>query len=127
MATTLSKGYKLPVKGERNWWGTLTDNWTRMNGHSHDGLDSALVLSSNISKVTSDISSASWGSATDGIYTQRITFPTGITFPKVAIRVYATTGGVVTDEVFPKIVRFSDTQFDISVNDNSLDLKVVYA
>lgn len=127
MPIILSKGYKLPQNGERGWWQVLIENWTRVNSHKHDGNDSEKILTSNLDKLETTVDSANWVAATDGLHTQRITLPGGVTFPKVAIKVYTMSGANVVEEIQPKITRFSNTQFDIFVNDNSLSLKVIYA
>lgn len=126
MSTTTAYGYKVPAAGDLAsvWMPNEEDNWTRISGHAHDGVDSKLLVPTAITKFTTVIASADWGSPTAGEYTQTITVPAGITeLNSYNIFVYITSTG---ERIFPYIIRQSATTYTITVNDNSLALTVTY-
>ena len=123
---TLSYGYKKPEAGDLAsvWMTALTDNVTRMNGHSHDGSDSTLLTPAAVTKFSSTVSSASWGSLGGGNYSQTVTVPAQVTeINNYDVMVYVTSTG---ERIFPRIIRASATTYTIYVNDNSLNLTVKY-
>jgi hypothetical protein len=126
MSTTLSKGYKLPDTGDRgsSWFSDLEDNITRINNHDHDGTDSEKVLSKNITSTTSSILAASWGADSGGgTYSATVTFPSGVTFENHTMTfIDANTG----DHFFPTVTKASSTTMTVTVNDNTLDVTIIY-
>lgn len=128
MPTLTSKGYKLPQNGERgSWWQNLLDNWIRMDGHKHDGLDSQLLDARNITKTTQDILAAGWIDVGDGTYEQEVTLPTNITFTKISPTFIVNGGSEDGATVMVSLKKFSATSYKVQVNDNTLSLKVIYA
>lgn len=126
MSTTLSKGYKKPETGDRGsvWFSNLEDNIDLVNSHEHDGTDGEKVKSKNITATTSSIASGSWGADSGGsTYSATVTFPTGVTFENhTMIFIDDATG----DHIFPTVSKASSTTMTVTVNDNSLDLTIVY-
>ena len=124
MSTTTSNGYKKPNTGDRNFWSDLEDNIDRINSHSHDGTDSEKLQSKAISNNTSVVSSASWGSvdANDN-YSQTITVPTDVDIDNKIIQCRDSSTGAV---VHADVIKASSTTITITVNDNTLDLEVIY-
>jgi hypothetical protein len=130
MPTTLSKGYKVPSTGERGtWWTNLTDNWTRVNSHVHDNSDSARVECKNLTHGSNTILAASWAATTGqaGTYEQTITVPSGYDVATVTMSFYVNSGSESGNMIFPTITKVTATTYKIYINDNSLDLKVLYA
>lgn len=123
---TLTYGQKIPESGDLAsvWMGGIEDNFTRLDAHDHDGVDSPLLTPASVTKYSSTVSSGSWSSAGGGMYTQTITVPASITeFNSSDIYIYITSTG---ERIFPGIVRASATTYTITVNDNSLALTVKY-
>ena len=130
MSTTLSKGYVIPATGERGtWWTDYNNNFTRVNGHTHDNSDSARIDAKNLAHGTSTIANASWAATAGqaGTYEQTITVPSGYDMATVTMAVYVNSGAEVGSLIFPTITRQSSTTYKIFINDNTLDLKVIYA
>jgi hypothetical protein len=126
MSTTLSKGYKLPDTGDRgsSWFKDLEDNITRINSHDHDGTDAEKVLSKNITSTTSSIVSTDWGADSGGsTFSATVTFPTGITFENHTMTFIDDATG---DHFFPTVTKASPTTMTVTVNDNTLDVTVIY-
>lgn len=126
MPIITSKGYKLPQKGEKvTWWQNLIDNWIRIDAHSHDGVNSQKIKLNNALKDADNILSANW--LTDLLlpvpYYQDITMPTGSSFDNTIIEFYDNASG---DRVYPKIVKTSISTYTVFVNDDTLNLRVVY-
>lgn len=128
MSSTTSYGYIVQVNGERGWWDNITANWNRLNGHTHDGVSSAKIAPTAITKATQDVLAASWSATSGGLYTQTVTLPAGYLFSTgLSIKFYVYTGGNITDELAINPVRLSDSTYSLEINDNTVALKAVYA
>ena len=130
MSTTTTYGYKLPSTGERGtWWTNLTDNFSRLDSHSHNGIDSPLLPTTSLAKTTQTILSANWSavSGQPGTYSQTVTVPAGYDMASIAIKFYFSGGSQDGAEVIPSIEKVSATSFKIYINDNTQTLKAIYA
>lgn len=128
MATTLSFGFVRPTTGDRGsvFFPALEDNITQLNSHTHNGTDSANILPSAIvtTGFTSAISAASWGAATNGIYTQTITVPAGVTeINNYNVYFYNSS---TYERLLLSMTRASATTYTVSINDNTVNLVAVY-
>ena len=126
MSTVLTYGRTRPESGDLAsvWMAALSSNVTRDDAHDHDGVDSPLLTPAAITKYSSTISSATWGSPSSGAYSQTITVPAGVTeLNNYDVMVYVTSTG---ERIFPGITRASATTYTITVYDNSLALTVKY-
>lgn len=125
MGTTLSNGFKKPSAGDTDWWDQLEDNIDQTNSHDHDGTDSEKIAAKNITKSTSTIAAADWGSDAGGAtYSATITMPAGHEFDNAVMLIYDTDNG---DQIYPSLAKVNSTSYTITVNDNTLNLKVIYA
>ena len=119
---TTSKGYKIPTSGDRGtWYGNLEFNFDRLNGHKHDGIDSAPLTSKAIQKDSVSVSSADWVSQGGGTYKQTVDVPNGIVVGNANLSVQS--AGAV---IFPSIEIVNPTRIAIYVNDPSLNLTVYF-
>jgi len=121
----LSYGYKQPENGDRGsvWFPALNFNITRLNGHSHNGTDSAPINSANITKGTVNVPAASWVLVSSGKYSQVVTCPAGFNMDDYNITVKISGG----DIIYPTIVRSSLTTFTIYTLDNALTYKAYFS
>jgi hypothetical protein len=128
MPTTLSKGFKLPITGERDWYDTLEDNITQLNSHDHDGTDSEAISTKYLSKSTATLASGDWAAVAghSGTYKQTVTVPSGYAVNTMEAKFYVTAGGQAGYEVHPTIRKASATTYDVFTNDNSVGYTVVY-
>ena len=128
MSTTLSYGYKLPDGGDRgsSWFLDLESNITRVNGHTHDGINSPPLPASSITKGTSSIVNGSWSLVADGTYKQSITLPAGFTVDTAIMKFQVDSGGEDGDDFYPTIVKTGVNTYDIYINDNSIDVLATY-
>lgn len=126
---TLSYGYYKPESGDRGsvWFPRLEDNFQRLNDHTHNGTNSALIPPSSITKALfkSVISGASWGADLGGsTYRQTITVPAGVLeINDYLIQFYVTATG---ERVYPTVERVSATTYYVYSNSNSLAITAVY-
>lgn len=129
---TLTYGYFKPQTNDKGsvWFPALEDNFQRLNDHTHDGTNSALLPSSSINKTgfSSTIAAVDW-SGSAGVYTKLVTVPSGIsgaaTYNDITyydIVVKNSSG----DLIYPTITRNSASTFTVSVNDSSLALTIYY-
>jgi len=126
MAVTLSNGYVKPQSGDRGsvFFPILENNIQRLNDHTHDGVNSNKIPPSSFTVVSSAISSANWGSATNGIYSQTITVPAGIAeINEYGVYFYNAANG---HRLLLTMERASATTYNVFINDNSLNLVAVY-
>lgn len=126
MSTTTAKGYRKPTTGDRGWYTDLEFNIDRIDAHSHNGVDSAALPSTSITKITQDVLAASWSSLGEGNYKQTLTLPTNFTFNDMQVRFYVNGGTMDGQEVILSVKKVSASTFDVYVNDNTLALKAVY-
>jgi hypothetical protein len=125
MGTVLSKGWRLPATGDRDWWDQLEANITQSNSHDHDGTDSEAISTKNLSKSTSTILAAAWAAVSGhaGTFSQTITVPSGYTVNNSDVKFYITSSGI---QIHPTTRYVSSTTYDVFVNDNTLALTAVY-
>lgn len=121
---TLSYGYKLPQAGDRGatLFQALEDNITRLNGHTHNGTDSAPLTAQAVVAITANILLGAWIAYADGLYRQLVTIAPGFDYDKVQIGFRLTTG----EFVYPAVERVSATQYYVYTNDNSKSLVALY-
>lgn len=123
MSITLSKGYKKPEIGDREFYTDLEDNIDRINDHNHDGVNSQLLNIEDFVKKTSTVLAAAWGSDLGGsTYRQTITMPLPLEFDTSTIFVRTSTGSVI----YPTILKTGTSAFSVTVNDNTLELVITY-
>lgn len=124
---TLSYGYKLPVTGDRGniFFPGLEDNITRVNGHTHNGTDSAAIPTQNLSKTTQSILAVSWAATSGGTYRQEVTMPAGFTF--AGTQVQFRLAGASDDLIFPTVEEGSaSNKYWVYTNDNTLAYTAIY-
>jgi hypothetical protein len=123
MSSTLSKGFKLPATGDRNFWTDLATNITKTNAHTHNGVDSEAINITNLVKPTSTLVSTSWVAVAGeaGSFKQSVIMPVGVLFDNVIVKVQ-----LGSEQIFPTIVKTAASSFDITVNDNTMNLAITY-
>ncbi len=125
----LSYGYKLPETDDRGsvWFPALEDNITRVNGHTHDGVSSALISTASISKFSQDILNAAWVAQGNGTYKQTVSMPVSVNMADFNIRIEINSGASDGHIIYPTIEWVSTNSYDIYINDNTLDLRALYS
>lgn len=126
---TLSYGYKKPQTGDKGsiFWTALEDNIQRLNDHTHNGVNSAPIPVTSISKGTATISSAGWVSQGGGVYRQEITMPAGYTYAGYQIMFQITGGTHAGATVYPRVeLGSSANKYYVYSNDNSIGLTALY-
>lgn len=125
MGTTLSNGYKKPAIRDTDWYDQIEDNIDRVNSHVHDGTDGDKLSALNITKSFSTVSSGSWGADLgNSTYRQTIAMPTGHEFDNAVFFIYDTDNNC---QIFGEIEKIDANSYYLYVNDNTLNLKVIYA
>lgn len=97
----------------------LQTNIQKLNDHTHDGTDAALVAI-----TTQSLLAINWVAAPigGGLYRQLVTMPVGFLFDAVNISFRLTTG----EFLYPSIERASATTYYIYINDNTLGVTAIY-
>lgn len=127
---TTTMGYKKPQTGDRGstYFPALEYNIDRQDSHKHDGTDGVQINPKDLNHQVTSISSASWAAVAGqaGTYSQTITMPTGYTMDLSLLQVWINGSPDDGARIFPSIVKASSNTFTIYVNDNTLNLKVIY-
>ena len=117
----LSYGYKKPEDNDTGaaFWDALAENIQKLNDHTHNGTNSALIP-----VQTQSISAGSWvATGTVGQYRQLVTLPGSLTYDNIAIEMRLSTG----ERVYPNVEKVSSTTYYVYTNDNSVAFTAVYA
>lgn len=120
----LSYGFKNPENGDKGsiWFPALNFNIVQLNGHTHDGVTSALINSAALVGGSVSIPSGSWTLDVTGRYKQDVTVPAGFTMDAFNILVRLSTG----DLIYPSIEKLTSTTFRIYTLDNTLTYTAVF-
>ena len=124
MATTLSYGFIQPQNGDKGstWFPALNTNIQKLNDHTHDGSNSALITAASISKGQVSIASGSWTSDGTGRYKQDITVPAGFNMDDYSIQ-FRISGG---ENVLLSYDRLTATTFRVYTCDNTKTFVAVF-
>ena len=125
MAVTLSFGYKKPVTGDKGsvFYPALEDNITRVNGHTHDGVDSAQLTAASIIGISDTILAASHTDNGNGNYSQVVNMPVGLEYDDYSMTFRDASTG---DQLLLSTEKESTSTYTIRVNDNSFNITVIY-
>lgn len=126
---TSTYGTKLPENGDKGAvvFSAINTNTTLFRDHTHDGTDSAAIDALDITRSTMTLASGSWVATAGGNgYKQTVTCPGSVTLAKVALRFRITSGSNIHEHIYPTILPASLTQFDVVVNDSSLNLELLF-
>jgi hypothetical protein len=126
MGTILSKGYKLPATGDRDWYDQLEFNITRQNAHKHDGTDAEKITPNDLNKLTSTLTAASAVALGGGNFKHTVTVPGSLNIDNAEFKVYQATGAKAGVQVFPTITKISGSQIEVFHNDNTVDYVIIY-
>lgn len=130
MSTTLPNGLKTPSDGERGtWWDQIIDAIERVDSHVHNGSDSEPIEAKNLTHGSSTLLAASWAAVAgqSGTYKQTVTVPSGYTEGSYSKTFFVDSGSEAGTQIFPAVVKASSTTYDVYINDNSIQVKVIYA
>jgi hypothetical protein len=120
----LSFGYKKPQSGDRGsiWFPAIEFDIERLNTHSHDGLNSAVLSTGSSFSVSQNLPTV-WTS--DGLaqYKQSVTIPSPIKYDTCVIQFRKTDDKSI---LHLTAVRTSINTFDVYTYDSTLDVTVVY-
>lgn len=123
---TLSYGFYKPQTGDKGsvFFPRLEDNFQKLNDHTHDGANSSKITAASSNVVTQAVASGSWALVSLGTYKQTVTLPAALAYDNIVIGFRdAATGHPLSLSV----QKVSSTQYDVFINDNSLNLTAVYS
>lgn len=131
--TTTTYGYRKPDTGDRakgasGWMQALVFNIDRFDGHNHDGIDSPQLPMSSLTPYTQDVLASGWGSATDGLYSQDVTAPTGVTEINnyhVSF-IFTAPAGKVGENAYLRYDRIAATTYRVYCNDVTAAFTAVF-
>ena len=129
MSTTLSHGYKKPQAPDPAsiWMPEHEENIQQLNDHDHDGLNSAPILGSTLTRSQSTITAAGWTPVLGG-YEQTVSTPADISEINQHFLKFVSTAGLAPagTVIYPEVERVSATSFKVTVNDDTLEMTVYY-
>lgn len=123
MITTVY-GYKVPQSSDKGpiVFPAMELNINRVNDHDHEGANSKPLGPRALLAETVTLLAANWASVGNGMYKQAVTMPALMDFDKVHKEFRLAD----ESEFYPTIIRLSATQYEVYINDNSQDVKVLY-
>jgi len=124
---TLTYGQQIPDTGDSGvpLFAALEANFTRTDGHSHNGIDSALLSAQSFQGIADTILAANWATYVGGPvghYRQLVTMHTGFLFDTSKIGFRTTDGKYI----YPTVERVSNTTYYLYTIDNTSNLLAVY-
>ena len=123
MSVTLSNGYRKPENGDlgTSWFPDLAFNIERVNGHSHNGVDSNKLTATSFSLLTANLTSGDFSIVGDK-YRALVSVPSGVTVDgtNISFRDQTTKQPIYLD--LEKVTNTSFHVFSIL----ALDLEIVY-
>ncbi len=122
---TLTYGYKKPQTNDRGnvFFTPLENNIQQLNDHFHNGVDSALIPVSSLTKSSASILAAGWGATSGGRYRQEVTLPAGFTYANTTIKFTTAAGNIAFLTVE---LGSAANKYYVYVNDNTLALTALY-
>lgn len=125
---TSTYNVKLPEDGDKGQvvFDALNSNFTILRDHDHDGSDSGKITSSSLTKNTITLPAVSWTAtgSTNG-YKQTVTLSGAYTLANCALKFLVASGANQYKVVYPTIIPVSVTQFEVVVNDSTLELQLL--
>lgn len=126
MSTTLTYGQKIPDAGERGvpLFEIIEENFTRLDSHNHDGVNSPLLTAQAFVGVQQTILAANWVSygGPIGFYRQLVTVSPGFLFNTTKIAFRTSSGQFI----YPTVERVSNTTYYVYTTDNTQDFIAIY-
>lgn len=126
---TSTYGIKFPEDGDKGQavFDALNSNFTIQRDHNHNGTNSAAIASSSLSKGTLNLDAVDWVSVAGGKgFKQTVSMPGVYTLVNCIMRFRVRTGANQHKIIHPSITPASITQFDVTVNDSTLDLEILF-
>lgn len=126
---TTTYGYKIPENGDTGApvFAALGGNATLVDAHTHNGINSAKITSSDLQRSTISLPSGSWVATSDGTgFKQTVTCPGVYTLANSSFRFRVSSGAHANKIIHPTILPISVTSFEVVVNDSSLNLDILF-
>lgn len=124
MASTLTYGMQIPANGDNGdiWFPALAANFTALDSHNHDGVNSVKLTSTAFTAEIVSAPSGSWASQGNGTYRQTVTMPAGMDFDdySVSFRDASTAAAL-----YLSYVKLTNSTFYVYINDNTISLNVL--
>lgn len=121
---TLTYGLKKPETNDKGpvVFPALEDNIDQLDGHNHDGSNSSKLTAASLTVVTQTLLAANWVSLGGGNYHQQASMNPGFDYDTTSLSFRNPAG----DYLYPSVTKISSTIFDVTTNDASSNMVVVY-
>lgn len=118
-------GLKKPQSGDKGQavFDALEFDIDHLDAHTHNGVDSAKINTSSLTKITTPILAAGWTDENEGVYSQLVAITGGMQFDTTTISFRDTDTGAGT---YLHYVKVTDTSFRVYCNDPSKNITIVY-
>lgn len=112
-------GYKIPEDNNQNFWSYLEFNINRLDGHSHDGVDSEFLDSSAI-RQTSQLINSDWTTIGNRFRTI-VTLPSEHEFDHTSMRFF-----IGLDQIYPEVEKIDDSNYYLYSLANNTEITAYY-
>lgn len=121
---TLTYGMKIPENGDTSadWMPAIEDNFTQLDAHSHNGVDSPLLSSAAFAVIVVNAPTLSWAHQGNGTYKQTVTMPGTLEYDDKNIGFRNASTG---DILYLTCKKVTATTFDIYINDNTISVNCI--
>jgi hypothetical protein len=121
-------GFIIPTAGDTSSTGWMVDqaaNWVQIDGHNHDGSNSALISISLVAKTSQDLTAGSWA-ASGNLYRQEVTMPAGFTYDNAFMEFMITNGTYADSKWDARTIKTGASSYYIYTSDNTITVTVRY-
>lgn len=122
---TLTYGLVKPTSGTKgaDFFPALEDNFVQLDGHNHDGANSAKLPSSSVAAANIVVPSASWAATpVTGLYSQTVALPANLPYSTCHISLQEQT---TRDVYLLQVEKVSESAFEVFCNDPTLSFVAV--
>lgn len=128
----LTNKLQKPQDGDKGstFFDNLEYNITQLDAHDHSGVTGGFYKGANLNSaalsLTTQSIAATWSAVSghEGLYSQRITMPTGFTI--TAGRYIFFKHAVTGHPLMLSVEQVSTTEYDVFINDNTATLTAIY-
>lgn len=122
---TLTYGLQVPEDDDLGdeVFPAMEANLTQLDAHTHNGITSPRLDRKAVDSISQALVASGWVATSGGNYRQAVSMPAGLAYATISIQTRLTATG---NMAYLTIEKISATSFYVYINDNTLDVTVLY-